>query len=302
MKKIYKILIPCIVVLFVIVIMLIIIIPRNKVEYKIVSVDYEYYVMEEENIQKLEVPVFINQDNNEYMKKENIINSYFTIAYSDDKFKVVIDNIEIKDKVMNNDEEYYQYNIDLIIPFFSDEVMLFKDIYLNMEYTNFEHIAFPIGSIAVITKIDINLEYSNLKGLVRTINDQPCLCGVLVKINKEEDIVINKITPISNNAEIVNNHTRFVDLKENIDEYLPIDYNPYEEKHQDELLNITNGTNYLFISLGYKENKMTNSLGFIIDYNIDGINYKSLIYPFTYFKSDDIYKTEETIYEIPNYK
>ena len=291
MKKYYKILIGCFFIILFLTISLFLIFNKKKMNYSFISVNYDYFIETNELEDcKVSIPLFVDNKNSPYLEKDNIKNLYLTEELSNDKIQIRLNNIEKRSNLKYENKEYYEYCLNCLIPLSSCELISLENVNLNLEYSNEENLSFMVGNFYLYPKLDNNLYYSSLRGLVRNIDKKDYLQGVLIKFN--DSFTIKDIKPLSNKVLVDENFTKVYDEVEEIEELRT-------EKIEKKVLtncDLKVNANYLFISLFNEQN--TPEMGFILKYIKDGKEYETLIYPFRFYYNDDIYDLKKVNYEV----
>ena len=302
LKKKYKIIIIVIAFAIVLILGLFSILKKNPIKNEFVTISNDYFVVNSTNDNYINVPIYVDIKDTEFMDVNNIEHVYLTNRTEDELFPVEIEYITYLDVAIYNEKNYYQYDVKLNLMFISNEMIKISDLYLKTIYPNDITIKLKLGSLVLYNyKNDENLTYSNLKGLVKVWNNTTMLTGVLVKLSNSLDYTITSIKTISNYAEVDSVYTTqtcYID-----EELTPI------ERHVDEKFNIINDNNsdicidlveedYLFICLNYNEYVTCPTIGFIIGYELDGEVYEKVISVFKYFKTNNInYEINVEVYE-----
>lgn len=302
LKKKYKLIIAVISSVLLIVICVIILLKQNPNKCEFITLSNDYYVVNSNNNNTINVPIYVSELDSEFMKKENIDKIYIFNNKDEDKYQVNLEYCTFRKEAVYEGDTYYQYDVKLDFLFSTDELLTIEDAYLEIFYPNDIIIKLKIGSIIVYNYYSNEcLGYSNLKGLVKTYQNTTMLTGVLVKLYNLNKYRICGIKCINNYAEINTEYTKKVEYVS--DESTPLD------SFIDNKFNII-GNNvtifsidmkeeeYIFIALNYNSYISSPCIGFIIEYEQDGKMYEKVISPFKFYKEADAkYELNRVTYE-----
>lgn len=293
MKKISKIIISVIVILTVIAVLLFLSFYKKSSILTFITVPYDYIIKKEVDKDPLiYIPIFVDEKDSSFFSLNNIVRTKIK-ATNGDYFMVYIDNIKEADMASYDGKSYYEYDLTISLPLSSDEVLNINNAYLEFEYVNEEKLALNIGNICIYELGEVhNLTISRLRGFTMDIENKKMLAGTLIKFNHEEDVTITNIEPLSCQARINKKEVYKTD-----EEFtLPDNYEIIGKN--DNSIDIELGINdYLFIGLSYDEYCIAPQIGYVIYYTMNDTEYKEIISPFSYYKTDDQFKIEKYEYE-----
>ena len=296
MKKTSKIFLVSIVIILVLLTIIIFVLTnKNHHKMEILTIPNDYYIV---NNNTIVIPMYSNIKNNPYLSIENIKKTYLFDNNHNDLYQLEIINIITTNELYRfNNLDYYLYELNINIPFSTDEDLLISNSILKINYLQ-EELNLPIGNFYIShEKENDNLSYSSLKGYTTKINNKTILKGVLIKLNTNNNITINKIRCINNqvgidtgNIILTNNPNNI-----NINNDILIGNN---ELFLDQSINIMlshNEANYLYVPLKYNEYVELPIVMFKINYEENNQNYELLVKPFQYYskhiEEKDVIKT-----------
>lgn len=302
LKKKYKIIIIVIASVITLISGLFFVLKKNPIKLEFITLSNEYFVVNSDNNNYINVPIYVDIKDTEFMNADNIEMIYLTNRSEDELYPLEIEYITYLDTALHNDKKYYQYDVKLNLMFISNEMIKISDLYLKAIYPNDITIKLKLGSLVLYNyKTDQNLSYSALKGLVQVWNNKTMLSGVLVKLSSSLDYTITSIKTISNFAEIDSVYTSQVyyvdDELTPIEIYIDDEYNIINDNNSNICIDLVE-EDHLFICLNYDEYVTTPSIGFIIEYELDGAIYEKVISVFKYFKTSNFdYEINVEVYE-----
>ena len=302
LKKKYKIVIVVTCAILLIIICIILLLKQNPNKCEFITLSNDYYVVNSNNDNAINIPIYVSELETEFMKKQNIEMMYITTNKDEDIYQVKADYLTFRKEAIYEGNTYYQYDVKIYFLFVTDELLKIDDAYLEIYYPNNIIIKLKIGSIIIYNySLNDGLGYSNLKGLVNSYQNTTMLTGVLIKLNNVNNYRINNIQCINNYAKIDSKYTKKV-------EYLSDENTPLHSFIDDQF-NII-GCNetplsidmkkeeYLFIVLNYDSYISSPCIGFIIEYEVDGKIYEKVISPFKFYKESNVkYEINKVTYE-----
>lgn len=252
----------------------------------------------------IDIRIFSNSEDTEYLKKEKIIKS--TIYNSQDFYSTEIINIEKMDgtKLIKN-TQCFQYKIELKFNFEIDKILNILDAKLELMYSTNEKIIVNVGNICFDKKINNNI--INIEKVQAICNDLGNLESlVALKISVENDlssaIRINSIKTLSQSIEVNNQYVIVTDHNTDVEHTTPLsqlfgnEYNLY--------LNSSNSFNPIdldqniakdiIIPLTYTQKEFVDHLGLLIELDYNGSTYYQIINPYLLFTTSNI---DYAIYE-----
>lgn len=302
MKKIFKIVLFVVGVLCVGTFTFFIVTYERPKKLSILVSPHEYIIANTVDSTSFSVPLYLNVDESIYMDKDMIVHSYIKSVDGTQSYYVIINDIKLKEEVLYKDRPYYLYKIDLEFPFSTTDLIKIDQAYLEFNYSNEELLSFNIGSICLYNYKDTsNICYTSLKGITIDKENKKMLMGVLVNIEAESNYIIKNIIPLSVNAKIDFYNTtaiNYINEEETpIKEYLVDNYQIIGDGGGNKDIYM-NSDNHLLIYLKYDTYIECPVIGFIVEYEIDGITNNLVISPFQFYSSfKDIKILEEINYE-----
>ena len=275
-------------------------ITRKKEVYKFLSILESYYL--EEDYPTLNIDLYSNHIKDYYLNKETISNLSLKSRTSSDSYVLELKQlVEEKDVLDYNNTNYYKYRLNVSFPIELESEYQIKDAYIEINYFSNETIKLDIGSIIFYKKtIDTKLSIPCMKPVVNIINDKQMMTGLGLTLYSEDNLIINEIKSLDSRLFIKGNQITTIENNEydnnvNIESLINQTYNPVDITNDKYNLILEKGINkhYIF-PIGYEKIESINTIGFLIFYEIDGIQYQQLIYPFKYFSG--LINVKEEIY------
>lgn len=296
MKKKYKIILPIIIVLFV-TIFIVILALTNNTKMSFYSVKKHYSVLTEE-YPDLELIVYSNTDQNEYLNLEKIrkCSLYNEIDYYD----VTLSSIELLNSKKTIDEnEYYQYKLNIKLNFVIEKMLLINNAKLEINYSSNEKMIINVGNICFDKPLKDNyLSIDKVQGICNDLGNLESLTAVKISVsnNLDKTIVIKSIKTISSSIKVNNDYILVKDYDTSIDhnthtsQLLGTNYNLYvESKNSFEPIELTKNTEKdIIVPLTYKEKEFVDHMGFVIELEIENEKYYQIINPYTLFSSSNV--------------
>lgn len=279
--------------LTVIIIALIAILSKDEKNIELTTFKASYNMVQTSTDEAIEVAIFIDRENTYIVKKDNIVST--AIKDDNDIFALKLtDIINTKEELLLKNKVFYKYlfilkpNIE-IDSSFSLEI---KDAILELNYKQ-ENIQLEIGSFSYYNYNynEIDLGLSKLKGLVNEISSTKTLVGTLFnfKNNTNSLITITKIKALDINIELsISDAIKINDFNQGtlINDLLGHNYNTlFTESTSSNMNEEINNELSIFIPYKYKDNVVVNKIGFLVEYESDGIIKHFVIDDFLFFES-----------------
>ena len=306
LKKNYKIIVFAVGICVIIVGFCIIMFHKPNGKCDIITVKNDYYVINSDAVNYLNIPLYFSMKDPAFLKQDNIERIHLITEDKEDIIPLSIKEINFLKEIKDNDEIYYQYDLKVAIDLVIDSLTIYDDIYLEIEYVNSVSIKLLIGSISIYNyKSNNELQYTNLKGIVKSYNQTKMLQCVAVKLNTKDDIKIIDIRALNNKVNInmedsvVINNIDLSNMK--LEDYVDADYNIIGNSTYNRSFDISD-EDYLLIYLKYDKYIEMTCCGFVITYLKDNVLYEKVINPFMYYKTNSL--LEEIVkvtYDANNY-
>lgn len=279
-KKIFKIVLLCIGSGLVIGIIITICFYKLPKKYVFLTVPNDYFVVNTNFENSLDILMFSTEEENPYLKQDEIKKVSLLDDDKNDQYSLEIKHLVKLSKVVYEKNNYYSYDLKVMIPYHFENLNIMSKCYLLFEYENDETIKLYIGSICFYNyKEDTDVKYINLKCETENINNQIILKSILIKINRS--ILIKSIEPISSNAFVDMSMTTTVKDSTLLE---GIKYNPLEKgKELKDLYYREN--DYLAVYLKYNQLIETETVGLVIEYIENNEIKKLIIPPFKFYST-----------------
>lgn len=252
----------------------------------------------------IDIRIFSNSEDTEYLKKEKIIKS--SIYNSQDFYSTEIINIEKMDgtKLIKN-TQCFQYKIELKFNFEIDKILNILDAKLELMYSTNEKIIVNVGNICFDKKTNNNIiNIGKVQAICNDLGNLESL--VALKISVENDlssaIRINSIKTLSQSIEVNNQYVIVTDHNTDVEHTTPLsqlfgnEYNLYLNSSCsfnpiDLDQNIAKD---IIIPLTYTQKEFVDHLGLLIELDYNGSTYYQIINPYLLFTTSNI---DYAIYE-----
>lgn len=302
MKLRYKIIIPVSIVLLVTILVICLsFMGNNQDKFYVVKKHYSIIC---DSYPIIDIRIFSNSEDTEYLKKEKIIKS--SIYNSQDFYSTEIINIEKMDgtKLIKNNQ-CFQYKIELKFNFEIDKILNILDAKLELMYSTNEKIIVNVGNICFDKKTNNNIiNIGKVQAICNDLGNLESL--VALKISVENDlssaIRINSIKTLSQSIEVNNQYVIVTDHNTDVEHTTPLsqlfgnEYNLY--------LNSSNSFNPIdldqniakdiIIPLTYTQKEFVDHIGLLIELDYNGSTYYQIINPYLLFTTSNI---DYAIYE-----
>ena len=302
MKLRYKIIIPVSIVLLVTILVICLsFMGNNQDKFYVVKKHYSIIC---DSYPIIDIRIFSNSEDTEYLKKAKIIKS--SIYNSQDFYSTEIINIEKMDgtKLIKN-TQCFQYKIELKFNFEIDKILNILDAKLELMYSTNEKIIVNVGNICFDKRTNNNIiNIGKVQAICNDLGNLESL--VALKISVENDlssaIRINSIKTLSQSIEVNNQYVIVTDHNTDVEHTTPLsqlfgnEYNLY--------LNSSNSFNPIdldqniakdiIIPLTYTQKEFVDHIGLLIELDYNGSTYYQIINPYLLFTTSNI---DYAIYE-----
>ena len=305
MKKKLKVIFASFIIILTILTITLTLIGRTN-NYKFLVFKKHYSVLTE-NKPALEVMLYTNVNENEYLKIDKIENC--TVYNSTDFYKVSINQIEnIQSERIIKENNYYQYKLHLEFNLELEDRLNIDDAILEVNYKSGEKLKVNVGNICFEKmKTDVILSTDLVQCVCNDIGNLETIGAVKISLKNdyEEEVVIKNIVPISETIFINNNLVKIDEYKKEIDHTVSLSalfdtnydfysksdelFTPIEFKIEDR--------KDIIIPLTYLEKQFVDHIGFILEIETNGETYFQIVNPYVLFSTSNLdYVTYE--YEI----
>lgn len=278
--------------IFISIIMILVIVLIKQVPKTIELTTFEkaYNIVQLSDEETIEIPLYINYLDSYLVKKENLANA--NINNNEDSLSFTLEDITaIDDVTYLKNKKFYKYIFKLKpnINLDTDFTLEMENSYLELNYEQGVNVKIGIGSFCYYYyKTEASaLAVKQLKGLINTYEDKT-LVGVLIglKNSSSTEIKIKKIIPLDLNVnasldEIVLNKEFNQGVE--IDDLLGYQYNPLGSGTTEDIEIVVKDETSLFIPLKYIKNVLLNKIGFLIEYEENGVIQHLCIDDFIFF-------------------
>lgn len=263
-------------------------ITRKKDIYKFMTILESYYL--QEKYPTFNINVFSNHHEDYFLKQDTIKELSIKSESSTDSYVLKLNQIKEENETFSNQQEkYYKYQINVTFPIDINTTYQIEDAYLQIDYISDELLKFDIGSIIFYHELlDNKISIPCMKPVVNIIDEKQVMTGLGLTLMSADDITITNIEPLDNriflkNSQITKTSSNY-DNNISIEKLIDTTYKPLiKDDEKTNIKLIKNEENHYVIPIGYNDLETINTIGFVINYEIEGLNYQQLIYPFKYF-------------------
>lgn len=302
MKLRYKIIIPVSIVLLVTILVICLsFMGNNQDKFYVVKKHYSIIC---DSYPIIDIRIFSNSEDTEYLKKAKIIKS--SIYNSQDFYSTEIINIEKMDgtKLIKN-TQCFQYKIELKFNFEIDKILNILDAKLELMYSTNEKIIVNVGNICFDKRTNNNIiNIGKVQAICNDLGNLESLVALKISVVNDLSsvIMINSIKTLSQSIEVNNQYVIVTDHNTDVEHTTPLsqlfgnEYNLY--------LNSSNSFNPIdldqniakdiIIPLTYTQKEFVDHLGLLIELDYNGSTYYQIINPYLLFTTSSI---DYAIYE-----
>lgn len=300
MKKKFNIIIIITILLMIISIVLILHFTRNNNLTFIVF--QKHYSLLYEEYPEFEISVYASNDKSEYFKDDYIDSGILYNNEDSYNVKVVNSSESIKTKI--KDKIYYEKKLTIKLDIDSSSLININNANLRINYITGEHLTIKVGNLNFLKAASSeHLKIHKVQAIVNDFGLYDSLSGIILSISSEEECQITNMTPISTTVNINNNYLFW-------EETIEYDHNkPLKEIFGDnyDSFNVStkgfktiklnkNSKKDVMIPLYYIQNEYVDSLGIIVEYEINSVKYYQLVNPYK------LYQSHKLTYFINEYK
>ena len=291
-KKYYNILIITIIVLLVGIFVVLVCTRTNNLSILVLE---KHYSLLYDTVPKIDISLYSNYSESKYLKSNKIEN---VKIYNDtDLYTVKLDKIISTDNsITYHNNIYYENKLTLTLDVISEQAISIKNAKLLIEYDSDEFFDVGIGNIAFFKEnVNDSLNIHKVQGIVNDFGLYQSLSAIHLKISSEYDFIINNISLISPTVNVNCNYLLYGDdlyydhttpVKEifgNSFNSFICDNNSFSTIHFNK-----NIQKDVIIPLHYSEKELLDSVGLLIEYTINGVEYIYTINPYKLFNTNDI--------------
>ena len=300
-KKNYKSIIFCFSVLILLVVFLLVLFLQKKPTCIFITVENDYYVVNSTEENSINVPLYISNNNDDFVNKEFITRISIIDSNSEVQVPLDIETISYLKEVNYNKKVYYEYDLALNVNIVSYEPIIINEAYLEILYNSGYELKMKIGSLCIYNyEVNNEMYYTTLKGIIREYQGNKMLIGVLIKLSCNDSVRIYDIMSLNSNVMVDMSMSEVVSYDESndvIDRFIDENYKVISDVGKNCIIEIE-GEQYLLLCLKYKSYLEINDLGFIIKYQNGDNYYEKVINPFKYFKNNNAERSiNKYIYE-----
>jgi len=301
LKKNYKIIIFIGLIILFIVGGCLIMFNKKSEECEIITFKNDYYVVNANNNNYINVPLYVSVKDSILIDKAEISNICLVNDVESEIIPLSIVELEFLNEVNYDNKTFFQYDLKLEIDFIINNLTVLDDVYLKISYHSMEAVKILIGNISMYNySLNDQVYYTSLKGITNNYDDTEMLVGVLVKLETVNDINIIGIESMNSSVEIDLEKSYVVEeeVASNLNDLIDENYNVIGSGNCNNDIVIKSG-DYLFLLLKYKDYTQVPIQGFVIKYLFnDSINEKVLT-PFMFYKTNNVKREMvKIVYEI----
>lgn len=292
LKKNYKIIIFSVVILLTLVGFCFIMFHKNETKCEFITVKNDYYLVNLNKENNLNVPLFISLKDSIFVDLEEIKNTFLVTNDEQEVLPLTINSLTYLDEVKYDDKPFYEYDFNLCLDMVFDRLTMYDQIYLKVLYESGASIKILIGSLTVYNYLsNEDVFYTNLKGITTKHNSNVILSNVLVKFNTKSEIEIVDIKTLNNQVSVDLEYSEVIDyIDENttpIINFINQDYKIIGNSNIKKSI-VVDDKDYLLIYLKYDKYIELACQGFVISYLDNGTLCEKVISPFKFFKSNNL--------------
>ena len=306
LKKNYKIFVFFFVIIVFIIGFCIIMFHKPQGKCDIITVKNNYYVINSDLNNYLNIPLYFSLENPAFMEINNIEKTYLSTENNDEIIPLSIKEINYLNKIKQKKESYYLYDLKVMIDLTIDTLTIYDNIYLCIEYKSGAKMKLLIGDLSIYNYIQNNdLHYISLKGIVKEHGNKKMLQCVAIKLNTIDEIEIVDIIALNNDVYVNMEDSVVIDSLDadnlEIDDFVNNDYNIIGNNLSKKSIKISD-QDYLLMYLKYDKYIEMTCCGFIIKYLRNGVLYEKVVTPFMYYNTNNLDEELVTVtYDANNY-
>lgn len=265
---------------------------KNETKCEFITVKNDYYLVNLNKENNLNVPLFISLKDSIFVDLEEIKNTFLVTNDEQEVLPLTINSLTYLDEVKYDDKPFYEYDFNLCLDMVFDRLTMYDQIYLKVLYESGASIKILIGSLTVYNYLsNEDVFYTNLKGITTKHNSNVILSNVLVKFNTKSEIEIVDIKTLNNQVSVDLEYSEVIDyIDENttpIINFINQDYKIIGNSNIKKSI-VVDDKDYLLIYLKYDKYIELACQGFVISYLDNGTLCEKVISPFKFFKSNNL--------------
>lgn len=265
---------------------------KNETKCEFITVKNDYYLVNSNKENNLNVPLFISLKDSIFVDLEEIKNTFLVTNDEQEVLPLTINSLTYLDEVKYDDKPFYEYDFNLCLDMVFDRLTMYDQIYLKVLYESGASIKILIGSLTVYNYLsNEDVFYTNLKGITTKHNSNVILSNVLVKLNTKSEIEIVDIKTLNNQVSVDLEYSEVIDyIDENttpINSFINQDYKIIGNSNIKKSI-LVDDKDYLLIYLKYDKYIELACQGFVISYLDNGTLCEKVISPFKFFKSNNL--------------
>ena len=302
MKLRYKIIIPVLIVLTItILIICLSVLGNNQTKFYVVK---KHYSIVSDTNPTMDIRIFTNSEENEYLTKEKIIQS--SIYNDQDYYSTEIVSIKKLDGVeLIKETECFQYKIELKLNFEIEKMLNIQDAKLELVYLSNEKMIINVGNICFEKYSNDNI--INIKKVQAICNDLGNLESLVgLKISIENDLsssvrikslkVLSQSIEVNNQFVIVDEYNTEIEHTTPLSQIVGKQYNLYQKSTTpfNPIDLDQNTAKDIIIPLTYTQKEFVDHLGLLIEIDYNDSTYYQIITPYLLFTTSNL---DYAIYE-----
>ena len=265
---------------------------KNETKCEFITVKNDYYLVNSNKENNLNVPLFISLKDSIFVDLEEIKNTFLVTNDEQEVLPLTINSLTYLDEVKYDDKPFYEYDFNLCLDMVFDRLTMYDQIYLKVLYESGASIKILIGSLTIYNYLsNEDVFYTNLKGITTKHNSNVILSNVLVKFNTKSEIEIVDIKTLNNQVSVDLEYSEVIDyIDENttpIINFINQDYKIIGNSNIKKSISVDD-QDYLLIYLKYDKYIELACQGFVISYLDNGTLCEKVISPFKFFKSNNL--------------
>lgn len=292
LKKNYKIIIFSFVIIVTVISFCIILFHEEDSKCEFITVKNDYYLVNSNCKNALNVPLFISFKDSIFVDLNEIKSCSLVTVYEEEVIPLTLNSIKYLDTVSYEDKDFYEYDFCFNVDFIVEDLTLYDQIYLKLNYESGPFIKILLGSITIYNyAVNDEVFYTNLKGITRKFNDKIILSNVLIKLNASSDIEIVNIKTLNSHVsvDLEKSHViNYINEEETpLNELIDYEYNIIGQGNINNSIIIKND-DYLLLYLKYDSYIELSTQGFVISYYANDKLCEKVVTPFMFFNSNNL--------------